>query len=225
MHLSHIHIFARAPVAGQCKTRLIPRLGARGAAWVQRRLIEHVLNIAIAAVGTSNVTLWGAPDTAHGFFMRCRQRYGVRLARQARGDLGARMRNTLRRQPGLLIGSDAIGLTVKDLVRASSALVTAEYLLQPAPDGGYVLLGASKPPPRLAGIAWSSGYEARQTAARLARAGTLSWLKPARSDLDTASDWRRARRQGQLTPLIQRQKTATAGFESVAALPFTAEAC
>lgn len=223
--MSHIHIFARAPVAGQCKTRLIARLGARGAAWVQRRLIEHVLGVAIAAVGTRNITLWGAPDATHGFFMRCRLRHGVRLARQARGDLGARMRSTLRRQPGLLIGSDALGLTAEDLIRAGSALGTADYLLQPAPDGGYVLIGARKPLPPLAGIAWSSGYEARQTAARLARVGTLTWLAPARSDLDTASDWRRARRQGQLTPLIQRQKTAAAAFHLTAALPFSAEAC
>ncbi len=223
--MSHIHIFARAPVPGKCKTRLIPRLGPRGAAWVQRRLIEHVLTAAIAAVGVVNVTLWGAPDATHGFFTHCRRRHGVRLARQAPGDLGARMRSALRHKPGLLIGSDAMGLTAEDLQRASAALGTSDYLLQAAPDGGYVLIGACKPLPHLAGIAWSSGREGRQTAARLTRSGTLRWLTPARNDLDTPRDWRHARRQGQLTPLIHQQKKAPTALLPTAGLPFTAEAC
>ena len=192
---------------------------------MQQRLIEHVLVTAITAVGATHVTLWGAPDTAHGFFMRCRQRYGIRLARQAAGDLGARMRSTLRRAPGLLIGSDALGLTAADLCRAAVALRTSDYLLQPALDGGYVLIGARKPLPTLAGIVWSSGREGRQTATRLARSGTLRWLTPARNDLDTPSDWRHARRQGQLMPLIHRQKKVFAAQSQLAGLPFTAEAC
>ncbi len=197
-----IHVFARAPVAGQCKTRLIPRLGARGAAWVQRRLVEHALATACAAVGASRVTLWGAPDAAHGFFMQCRHRYGVRLARQAGGDLGARMRSTLRRAPGLLIGSDAFGLQLPDLLRAAAALAHTDHVLLPAPDGGYVLIGSRRGLPPLAGVHWSSGLECAQTARRLRRSGTLAWLEPAREDFDSAADWRRARRQGRLKPLV-----------------------
>lgn len=198
-----IHVFARAPVAGQCKTRLIPRLGARGAAWVQRRLVERALATACAAAGAENVTLWGAPDAAHGFFMQCRQRFGVRLARQARGDLGAKMRSTLLRAPGLLIGSDAFGLQADDLRRACTALTEADQVLLPAPDGGYVLIGSRKGLPPLAGVCWSSGRECAQTVRRLRRNGTLALLGPAREDFDTAADWRRARRLGGLKPLVR----------------------
>ena len=169
-----VHIFARAPVAGQCKTRLMPRLGARGAAWVQRRLVEQTLVTACAAVGAEQVTLWGAPDAAHGFFMQCRQRYGVRLARQARGDLGARMRSTLRRAPGLLIGSDAFGLLPQDLLAATAGLVQTDHVLLPAPDGGYVLIGSRKGLPSLAGVRWSSGATCAQTLRRLRRDGTVA---------------------------------------------------
>ncbi|MES2884342.1 MAG: TIGR04282 family arsenosugar biosynthesis glycosyltransferase [Pseudomonadota bacterium] len=198
-----VHIFARAPVAGACKTRLIPRLGARGAAWVQRRLVERALNTACTAVGAENVTLWGAPDATHGFFMHCRQRFGVRLARQARGDLGAKMRSSLSRAPGLLIGSDAFGLQADDLRRAAAALRSADHVLLPARDGGYVLIGSRKRLPSLAGVAWSSGRECAQTARRLARSGKLTWVGPARDDFDSAADWRRARRLGQLKPLVR----------------------
>ncbi|MES2684735.1 MAG: TIGR04282 family arsenosugar biosynthesis glycosyltransferase [Pseudomonadota bacterium] len=198
-----VHIFARSPVAGRCKTRLIPRLGARGAAWVQRRLVERVLATACAAAGARNVTLWGAPDAAHGFFMQCRQRFGMRLARQSEGDLGARMRATLRRSAGLLIGSDAFGLQRDDLHRAAAALVSADYVLLPAPDGGYVLIGSRKPLPALAGVRWSSGKECAQTARRLAGSGRLARLEPAREDFDNPADWRRARRAGLMKPLIR----------------------
>ena len=198
-----VHIFARAPVPGQCKTRLIPRLGARGAAWVQRRLIERALATACAAVGHGNVTLWGAPDAAHGFFGHCRLRYGVQLARQWGGDLGSRMRSTLRRAPGLLIGADAIGLQSQDIARAVAALADQDHVLLPAPDGGYVLIGSRKGLPPLAGVRWSSGQECAQTARRLRRSGSLAVLAPAREDLDSPADWRRARRLGWLKPLVR----------------------
>ena len=113
------------------------------------------------------------------------------------------MRSTLRRAPGLLIGADAFGLQVDDLRRASVALARADQVLLPAPDGGYVLIGSRKPLPSLAGVAWSSGRECAQTARRLARSGALAWLSPARDDFDTTADWRRARRLGQLKPLVR----------------------
>jgi len=197
-----IHIFARTPVPGQCKTRLIPRLGARGAAWVQRRLVEQAIRTALQVAAPGAVTLWGAPDAAHGFFMQCRQRFGVRLARQSPGDLGARMRATLRRAPGLLIGSDAFGLQPVDLAAAAEALAHADHVLLPAPDGGYVLIGTRSALPSLAGVHWSSGRECAETIRRLRRSGTLRCLDPAREDFDSAADWRRARRAQRLKPLI-----------------------
>ena len=198
-----VHVFARAPVAGQCKTRLMPRLGARGAAWVQKRLTEQALQRACDAVGASQVTLWGAPDSAHGFFSRCRRRFGVRLARQPQGDLGRRMRTVLSREPGLLIGSDAFGLQLMDFHRAIAALATADHVLLPAPDGGYVLIGSWCALPALAGVAWSSGRECAQTARRLRRSGSLQVLGSPRADFDTPADWRRARRAGLLPALTR----------------------
>jgi len=198
-----VHVFARAPVPGQCKTRLMPRLGARGAAWVQKRLTEQALHLACEAVGATQVTLWGAPDTAHGFFHRCRRHFGVRLARQPRGDLGRRMRVVLSREPGLLIGSDAFGLQLADFHRALAALVAVDHLLLPATDGGYVLLGSRCALPALAGVHWSSGRECGQTAQRLRRSGLLQVLGSPRADFDTPADWRRARRAGLLPALTR----------------------
>src|SRR5215472_9449712 len=84
-----IAVLAKAPLPGFAKTRLIPALGADGAALLQARLVEHSVATACAArIGP--VTLWAAPDESHPLFQAIGAR-GVALARQNRGDLGARM--------------------------------------------------------------------------------------------------------------------------------------
>ena len=81
-----IAIFARAPVPGAAKTRLIPLLGAEGAAKLHEKLVLHAIaNARAADVGP--VTLWCAPDSSHPFFAQT----GVALADQHGADLGARM--------------------------------------------------------------------------------------------------------------------------------------
>src|SRR4051794_1781850 len=83
-------VFARAPVPGRAKTRLIPALGATGAAALAARLTRHALEAAKRA-GLGPVDLWCSPDASHPFFAACARRYGVALRRQGRGDLGERM--------------------------------------------------------------------------------------------------------------------------------------
>lgn len=190
-------VFARAPVPGACKTRLIPKLGAAGAAALHRRLVLRTLREARAS--GADVELWCAPDAAHAFFARCRRELGVRLRRQPAGDLGRRMALALSGRAAVLVGSDCPGLTAADLRAALAALATHDAVLQPSTDGGYVLVGARRLPRRaLAGVAWSSGRELAQTRRRCARLG-LRWRElAAREDLDTPADYVRARRTGLL---------------------------
>jgi rSAM/selenodomain-associated transferase 1 len=195
-----ILVFARAPRPGACKTRLIPALGAVGAVRLHQRLTQRTLRTAAAA--GADVELWGAPDAAHGFFRACRRASGVRVQRQPAGDLGRRMGLALARAlrtgavAAILVGTDCPALSATDLRRARDALRTRDAVLQPSGDGGYVLIGMRRAERRaLAGIQWSSGRELAQTRRRFARLG-LSWSElPARADLDTPADYRRARRQ------------------------------
>ena len=79
-----IAVLAKAPLPGFAKTRLIPALGAEGAALLQARLVEHSVATACAArIGP--VTLWGAPDESHPLFQAIGARLGVTLARQDGG--------------------------------------------------------------------------------------------------------------------------------------------
>lgn len=103
----------------------------------------------------------------------------------------------LAQGPALLVGTDCPTITASDLRLAWQALVTADCVLQPSTDGGYVLIGARRLERRaLAGVSWSSGRELAQTRMRFRRLG-LRWSElPASSDIDTPSDFHRARRAG-----------------------------
>ncbi len=194
-----ILVFARAPVPGACKTRLIPSLGARGAALAHQALTNHTLLTATRAQ-LAPVELYCSPDPRHAYFIRARARLGLRLRRQAGGDLGRRMawavRNALSHaKAAVIIGTDCPALSKDYLRRACAALEKHAVVLGPADDGGYVLIGARAHAPRLfAGIAWGGSGVLTATRRRLRRLG-LNWieLEPL-WDVDTLSGWRRARR-------------------------------
>lgn len=203
---ARILVFARAPVPGRCKTRLIPALGGAGAAALHRRLVRRTLAAALA--GGHRVELWCAPHPSHAFFAACRRDYGVALRRQPRGDLGRRMALALARAlrdgtVAVLVGTDCPDLAPADFTAALATLRRSDCVLQPSTDGGYVLIGARRVERRaLAGIAWSSGRELAQTRGRLKRLGiSLGEAMPLK-DIDTPRDYRRARRSGtaNLTP-------------------------
>lgn len=196
-----ILVFARAPVPGRCKTRLIHNYGARGAARIHRDLTLRAL--ATAQASGASVELWCTPSVRHAFFLRCRRTFGVRLRAQPAGDLGRKMGLTLSRtlargpRAALIVGTDCPALSPADLHAAAAALRNHDVVLQPAEDGGYVLIGARRfAATALRDIQWSSGDELRQTRHCLQRLG-LGWKElPVRWDVDWPADVRRAKREG-----------------------------
>ncbi len=120
-----VQVFTRAPVSGQAKTRLIPRLGASGAARLQMRLTEHALSIAVSA-GLGAVELWCSPDCSHRTFQTIADR-GVVLRNQGQGSIGDRMHRALSQallagESAVLIGSDCPSLSPQDLQNAGTGL-------------------------------------------------------------------------------------------------------
>ena len=73
-----VAVLAKAPIAGFAKTRLIPVLGARGAAVLQGRLIERAVETACAAA-VGPVTLWTTPDESHPTFQSIATRLRIAL--------------------------------------------------------------------------------------------------------------------------------------------------
>jgi hypothetical protein len=197
MNRVQLIVFAKAPVAGQAKTRLIPALGAAGAAALAERLLDHAVAACLAACeqgGALAVDLCTTPDTQHPAFQRLARAPGLLLSTQGEGDLGARMHRALDRalataRAALLIGTDAPALHAGLLLQAAQALERHDAVFVPALDGGYALVGLRRPAASLfSGMAWSTPQVMADTRERARRAG-LSWAElPAVADIDLPAD-------------------------------------
>ncbi len=192
-------VLAKAPIPGYSKTRLIPMLGASGAARLQRKLLRRAVATALEA-RIGSVTLWCAPDTSHPSFRALQRAWGVACAEQPAGDIGVRMAHVFahaadtRGAPLLLLGSDCPALTPAHLRLAATHLRQGtDAFVQPAEDGGYVMIRLARPaiaerPTVFAHVDWSTPRVMDQTRARLVDAG-LRWIEGETLwDIDTPAD-------------------------------------
>ncbi len=193
-------LFARFPVAGKVKARLIPALGAEGAAALHRRLVLRTLRTAHALCQSENAELEirFAGDDANpmqhwlGDGWLCRP--------QCDGDLGHRMAgafaDSIREgSPAtVIIGSDCPSLTLETLAAAFESLKTNPVVFGPATDGGYYLIGLTRLVPELfQGIAWGTETVLAQSQEILARNVSKPALLQPLDDLDRPEDvttWR-----------------------------------
>jgi uncharacterized protein len=124
-------IFAKAPLAGQVKTRLAQAICAGAAAALYRQLIAHCVDSVLAA-NVGEAVLCVTPAVTSGTFLSSLARqHGLRMLPQQGGDIGARMAHALRWSladgaPTLLIGSDCAALT-PDYLHAAAAALAAPH--------------------------------------------------------------------------------------------------
>lgn len=190
-------VFAKAPRAGEVKTRLIPLLGADGAAALHRQLMHRALVTATHA-GLGPVELHCAPDTEDSSLQECGRRHGVALAPQLGRDLGARMCHAFegglaRHARVILIGTDCPVLTEQHLRDAQTILAEGnDAVLIPAEDGGYALIGLAQCDARLFdGIAWGGDTVLAVTRERLKSLGWRWHELETLWDIDRPEDYRR----------------------------------
>ena len=187
-------VLARAPIPGQAKSRLAPRLGIWGAARLQARLTERTLRTARAArIGA--VELHTTPRLRQPFFLRCARVFNVSLHAQRGRDLGERMHYALahalrRAHAAILIGTDCPALGAIDLRRAAAALQGgADAVLAPAEDGGYALIGLRRADARaFHAIAWGTRDVTTATRTRMKALGWRVRVQRTVWDLDRPED-------------------------------------
>ena len=193
-----VMVFARAPIPGAVKTRLIPALGAAGAAQLAVHMLGHALQIA-ADARLGPVQLHGAPDAQHPVLRSAAAQADATCLAQAPGDLGQRMRLALAAALGvtpraLLYGTDCPALDAAMLREADAALVDgADCVLVPTADGGFALIGFRREALAaidavFGAIAWGSPTVMSSTREQLLRAG-LRWREVATLvDIDEPPD-------------------------------------
>lgn len=206
-----LQVFARAPVAGECKTRLIPALGAEGAAELHRKLVLQTLQTARQwreGIAGAAIELWCAPDDRDPFFGECAGRFGLTLRNQPPGDLGARMWLAMLgalRAGGVpvLIGTDCPWLLPLDVTRLHHALQDHDCAFVAAEDGGYVAVGMARAVPELfAGVAWGSDRVMAQTRDRARRFGASLAEAGCLPDVDVPQDLAKLRHDDNLRSLL-----------------------
>ncbi len=189
-----LQVFARPPISGQVKTRLIPALGAEGATALYRRMLQHAVEQACQA-DYDAVQLWCSEQPEHAFFSSLSSRFDFGLQVQKGNDLGQRMANALQSGLGeyqsvVLAGSDCPALTSNVLSEAAESLCgRSPVVLGPAQDGGYYLIGCNRVVPDVfSRITWGGADVLAMTRDRLATQG-IAWSELAvLNDIDVAED-------------------------------------
>jgi rSAM/selenodomain-associated transferase 1 len=190
---THIIIFAKAPLAGFAKTRLIPVLGESGAAELAQRLFYQAIEQALAA-GLGSVELCMTPGPDDPCWKAFKLADSLLLSSQGEGGLGERMARASERalqqnNAVLLMGTDCPGLTSSVLQQAASMLKHYDSCMVPVSDGGYALLGLTRFDDALFwDIPWSTSQVSCLTRERIQSLNwTLAELEELH-DIDEADD-------------------------------------
>jgi len=204
--LNRLLLFLRYPQPGQTKTRLIPALGATGAADLQRQIVEYLLARIDCAAWQLEIHYTGSClDKMQDWLGDERVYYA-----QCEGGLGERLRFAFDgcfEKDGegcaIAIGADCPELSLSHIKQAFDALTENDVVLGPAADGGYYLIGLSRFEGALfEKIEWSTSKVLQQTVEK-AKQNELSIAKlPVLSDIDRPEDlaiWERLQRDTHCT--------------------------
>lgn len=169
---SRLLLFAKAPLQGAVKTRLIPHIGATAACRLHQHLIlkllQHYSDAAVAPL-----EIWYSGVDREGFFQHCRERFDVSVHEQQGEDLGQRMAHafadSLHRADGVMIvGADCVSLQARHVTDALALVSRRDCVaLHPAEDGGYVSISMRRLHRGVfSGIDWGSDQVYAQTRAK-----------------------------------------------------------
>ena len=212
MTRERLMLFTRFPMPGRAKTRLIPCLGAEGAAQLQREMTEYALARVWPLVKRRGMTLEVRFEDASEGEMRRWLGDGFSFAPQGNGDLGARMMLAMTEafaagaQAVVIIGADCPELDAALVERALGALRMHRLVFGPARDGGYYLVGMREALPLLfEGVNWGATDVLATSLAKARQMNLEPFLLPELSDVDEPTDlevWEQARRASRAVSVI-----------------------
>jgi rSAM/selenodomain-associated transferase 1 len=158
-------IFTRNPELGKCKTRLAATVGDNSALEIYKFLLRHTVSITEHLSFDKQVyyseEIWEEDVWDTTIFDKKAQK-GI--------DLGERMENAFKEgfkegyKKICIIGSDMYDLSEQDLELAFKRLDDNDFVVGPAEDGGYYLLGMKSLYPELfKDKAWGTGNVLKHT--------------------------------------------------------------
>jgi len=193
MNKNALLVFAKAPIAGHAKTRLIPKLGAVGAAELHQKLVLHTLDN-LTNANCWDTLLWCADDIQHEFFQQCYIDYNLKLFAQHGDDLGQRMYHaanlSLKDYNSIcIVGTDCPVLKEENISEAFETLNYTDIVFNPAEDGGYVLVAAKSIERKVfEGIQWGSSEVMHKTLEKTKQMNLDTKLLKTLWDVDVPDD-------------------------------------
>lgn len=197
-------IFIRTPQLGVGKRRLAASIGDQDALTVYSRLLAHTLDTVQLVDATRYLfvadqegynllssTVGETQDLGLGLDYDLREKFKIKL--QASADLGGKMQQAFEtvlaagHDRAVIVGSDLPLLSTEIVQSALTALDDNEFVIGPATDGGYYLLGMKQPTPQLfCDMEWSTDTVFLHTLDRIFPSSV--WLLPDLSDVDYLQD-------------------------------------
>ena len=188
-------IFTRYPTPGKVKTRLIPGVGAVGAALFHRRMTIQVIDRSRALPRDLPVTIAVHFDGENHQQMSDWLGTDLTYQSQGGGDVGERMARSFaavcqHNSSVVLIGTDCPELTTAILAQAFDLLQAGrDLVLGGAVDGGYYLIGMGEYYPELfSNIDWSTDRVLQQTVAIANHLNLSIGYLPTLTDIDRPED-------------------------------------
>ena len=188
-------VFAREPIAGRTKTRLIPAVGKNNAAALADAFNRDALAKAKRLAPAELVIAGSAPGGAgrSRYFKTLAHEFGAWVLDQGTGHLGARMAAAMRpftnAGGALLMGTDTPSLPVKLLAKSADLFEENPIVIAPTLDGGYYLVAMrGKLQDIFKPMNWGSADVLAKTLARLRSAGEPYCLGPWWYDVDRPVD-------------------------------------
>ncbi len=211
-------VMARAPAPGKVKTRLCLPLGPEQAAEFYECVLRDVLG---ALIPPARWDTWVAyAERSRDYFLQLPE-HGMALLPQRGASLGERMHAVFvdlchagYRQV-VLVGSDIPTLRAASVMQACEVLEQerSDLVLGPADDGGYYLIGLTRPEERLfGGIAWSTASVLEQTLARARELELRVQRVPGAYDVDVVKDMERLRRDMEGSRELRRRSPRTCAW-------------
>lgn len=185
--------FAKAPVAGKVKTRLIPHLGAARACELHWDMTSELVRSLSSSVSSFDFQLH-VNDSESDEVIALAKKHGCLFKQQIAGDLGDRMSYALeqalkRYQRVAIVGSDCLAINEELLARLFDSLAFNDVALLPATDGGYAAIAMRQYVPSVfKNIEWGTATVLSETIQHLNKNNIdFHQLSPV-SDIDNADD-------------------------------------
>ena len=190
MSINHLIIFVKNPELGKVKTRLARTIGDEKALYIYKLLLEQTFQVTLPVLADKKLYYSEFVQNMDQFNDLVYEKHI-----QSGDGLGDKMYNAVKHSFGewagkvVLIGSDCFELNSGIIEEAFKALEENDYVLGPAKDGGYYLIGMKELNLEIfQNKEWSSENVFLDTLLDIKNQEKSHYLLPTLSDVDIEED-------------------------------------